>query len=128
MHARQLNVLAIGDDSASSLGINPDRLRARLLIICALLVAAIVSLVGPIGFVGLVVPHLARLLFGADHRRLLPGAVLVGATFLVVVDIVARTLFRPSELPIGVVTAVIGTPFFLWLLRRRDQVGDGAAE
>ena len=128
LHARQLNVLAIGDDSASSLGINPDRLRARLLIICALLVAAIVSLVGPIGFVGLVVPHLARLLFGADHRRLIPGAVLVGATFLVVVDIVARTLFRPSELPIGVVTAVIGTPFFLWLLRRRDQVGDGAAE
>ena len=118
-HARALNALAIGDDGAASLGMNPDRLRTRLLVICALMVASLVSIVGPIGFVGLVVPHVARMIFGADHRRLLPASLLVGAIYLVLVDLVARTIFAPSEIPIGVVTAVLGTPFFLWLIRRR---------
>jgi len=118
-HSRQLNALALGDDSAASLGMSPDRLRTRLLVICALLVASLVSMVGPIGFVGLVVPHVGRMLFGADHRRLIPVSLLLGAIYLVLVDIIARMLFRPSELPIGVVTAVVGTPFFLWLIRRR---------
>ena len=118
-HSRPLNALAIGDESAAALGIGPDRLRTGLLLICALLVASLVSLVGPIGFVGLVVPHVGRMLFGADHRRLIPAALLLGATYLVLVDLVARLLFAPSELPIGVVTAMLGTPFFLWLIRRR---------
>ena len=118
-HARALNALAIGDDGAASLGMNPDRLRTRLLVICALMVASLVSIVGPIGFVGLVVPHIGRMIFGADHRRLLLATLLVGAVYLVLVDLVARTIFAPSEIPIGVVTAVMGTPFFLWLVRRR---------
>jgi iron complex transport system permease protein len=118
-HARPLNALAVGDDGAASLGMNPDRLRTRLLVICALMVASLVSIVGPIGFVGLVVPHVGRMIFGAEHRRLIPVSMLLGGVYLVLVDIIARTLFAPSEIPIGVVTSVIGTPFFLWLIRRK---------
>ena len=119
-HSRPLNALAVGDESATALGISPDRLRTRLLLISAVLVAALVSIVGPIGFVGLVVPHVGRMLFGADHRRLIPAALLLGAIYLVLVDLAARLVLAPSELPIGVVTSVLGTPFFLWLIRRRD--------
>jgi iron complex transport system permease protein len=118
-YARPLNALAVGDESASALGIDPDKLRVRLFVICSLVVATIVANVGPIGFVGLVVPHVARLLIGADHRRVILASFLLGATYLVAVDIVARTIFAPSEIPIGVVTAMLGTPFFLWLIRRR---------
>lgn len=117
-HARQLNGLALGDASATSLGLDPDRLRLVLLVVCSAMVAALVSVAGPIGFVGLVVPHVARLLVGADHRRVLPAATLLGAAYLVAVDIVARTLFAPAEIPIGVVTAILGTPVFLWLICR----------
>ena len=120
-YSRQLNALAVGDESAAALGMNPDRLRTKLLVVCSLVVAVMVSVAGPIGFVGLVVPHVGRMLFGADHRRLIPTSFLLGAIYLVLVDIVARTLFAPSEIPIGVVTAILGTPFFLWLIRRRGS-------
>jgi iron complex transport system permease protein len=126
-HARPLNALSLGDDSAASLGMRPDRLRTRLLVICALMVATLVPLVGPIGFVGLVVPHVGRLLFGADHRRLIPAAVLIGGLYLMGVDLVARIAFAPSEVPIGVVTSILGAPFFLWLLQRRGASALGDA-
>ncbi|MFN8631274.1 MAG: iron ABC transporter permease [Chloroflexota bacterium] len=126
-HARPLNALSLGDDSAASLGMRPDRLRTRLLVICALMVATLVPLVGPIGFVGLVVPHIGRLLFGADHRRLIPAAVLLGGLYLLLVDLVARIVFAPSEVPIGVVTSILGAPFFLVLLQRRGSSALGDA-
>lgn len=119
--SRRLNALALGDASATSLGIDPDRTRIALFLVSSAMVAAIVSTVGPIGFVGLVVPHVARMFVGADHRRVLPASILVGAAYLVVVDLVSRVIFAPSEVPIGVVTAMLGTPFFLWLLRSRGS-------
>lgn len=125
--ARPLNALSVGDASATALGVDPDRLRIRLLLVCSLVVAVLVSMVGPIGFVGLVIPHVGRMLFGADHRRLVPASVLLGAIYLVLVDLVCRTLFAPSEIPIGVVTAMLGTPFFLWLIRRRQGAALGEA-
>ena len=122
-HARALNALAVGDATASAVGLDPDRLRIRLLVVSSLSVAVVVSLAGPIGFVGLVVPHVGRLLFGADHRRLTTAAMLLGAIYLVLVDVLCRTLFAPSEIPIGVMTAILGTPFFLWLIRHREGMG-----
>lgn len=121
-YARQLNILAIGDESATALGTNPDQLRIRLFVVLSLVVAVAVSMVGPIGFVGLVVPHVARLLVGAEHRRVLPVALLLGAIYLVSVDTAARWLLAPSEIPVGVLTAILGTPFFIWLIRRRDAL------
>lgn len=117
--SRSLNALSTGDDSAVALGVDPNRLRGRLFILCSVVIAVLVSVAGPIGFVGLVVPHVGRLMVGADQRRLVPAAALLGATYLVAVDVVARIVFAPSEVPVGVVTAVLGTPFFLWLIRRR---------
>ena len=124
---RPLDALSVGDDAARSLGIDPDRQRIRLLLVSSLVVAVLVSVAGPIGFVGLVVPHVARMIFGAEHRRLLPAAALVGAVYLTLVDVLCRTLFAPSEIPIGVVTAMLGTPYFIWLIRRRGgtALGEG---
>lgn len=119
--ANRLNALSLGDDSAVSLGVDPDRLRVLLFLVCSLVVAALVSVVGPIGFVGLVIPHLVRLTVGAEHRRLVPASALLGAIYLVLVDIVARTVAAPAEIPIGVLTALLGTPFFLWMIRRKDS-------
>ena len=120
--ARHLNALALGDESAASLGMNPDRLRTFLFVILSLVVAVVVSIVGPIGFVGLVVPHVARLLVGAEHRRVIPVAVLLGATYLVGVDVLCRWLVAPNEIPVGVMTAILGTPFFIWLIRHREAM------
>lgn len=117
---RTLNALAAGDDAALSLGVPVHRVRVRLLITASLLTGVLVAVSGGIGFVGLVVPHLVRLVVGPDHRRLLPIALLVGATYLVVADALSRVLVRPEELPIGIVTAVLGAPAFLWLLRRSE--------
>ncbi|WP_253194592.1 iron ABC transporter permease [Streptomyces sp. MP131-18] len=116
--ARALNALLVGDESATALGLNVSRLRAQLMIAAALLTGAIVSVSGGIGFVGLVVPHTARILVGADHRRMLPIAVLGGAVFLMVCDLLARTVAAPAEIPLGIITAIVGAPFFLWLIRR----------
>ncbi|MGW4479578.1 iron ABC transporter permease [Rhodococcus triatomae] len=118
LHARTLDVMAVGDVEAGSLGINPDRVRLILVGVATLGTAAVVSVSGLIGFVGIVVPHAVRLLVGPGHRLLLPLSLVVGAAFLVLADIVARTAMSPAELPIGVVTAAIGAPFFLLVLRR----------
>nr|WP_089246137.1 iron ABC transporter permease [Rhodococcus kyotonensis] len=117
-YGRDLNALAAGDDLAVSLGVDVNRLRAVLLVSAALLTAAVVAVAGSIGFVGLIVPHISRMIVGVDHRRLLPFAVVLGALFLVVADLLARTVAAPAEVPIGIITSVTGAPFFLWLMRR----------
>jgi iron complex transport system permease protein len=116
--ARSLNSLLTGEESATSLGVDVERTQLALLVTAAGLSAVVVAVAGGIGFVGLVVPHVARMLFGSDHRRALPAMVLLGAVFLILADVVARTIVRPAELPIGIVTSAVGAPFFLWLLRR----------
>jgi iron complex transport system permease protein len=116
---RDLNMLAMGDDTAQHLGVNTERVRQILLAIASLITAAVVSISGVIGFVGLIIPHMTRLIIGPDHRILLPASTIVGAIFLVVCDSVARIATGASELPVGVITAVAGTPFFIYLLRRK---------
>lgn len=115
---RAMNALLTGDESATALGVDVNRMRAVLLVTAALLTGSIVSVSGGIGFVGLVIPHVARILVGADHRRMLPVAVLGGAAFLMLADLLSRTVAAPAEVPIGILTAVVGAPFFLWLMRR----------
>jgi len=116
--ARSMNVLASGDDTASALGVDVNRLRIELLVITSILTATAVSVAGGIGFVGLMVPHAARFVVGPDHRRLLPVSLLCGATFMVLVDLLSRVIDRPNELPVGIFTALLGAPFFLLLMRR----------
>jgi iron complex transport system permease protein len=116
---RAFNALATGEEGATQLGVDIERLKRRTFVLGALLTGVAVAMAGLIGFVGLVVPHLLRLWFGPDHRLLLPVGFLGGATFLVFADTLARTVTAPNELPVGVVTALVGGPFFLMLLRRR---------
>ncbi len=118
LHRRVLDVLAVGDVEAASLGVDPARVRLILVLAATLGTAAVVSVSGLIGFVGIVVPHAVRLLVGPGHRQLLPLALVLGAAFLVLTDVAARTVLAPAELPIGIVTAVVGAPFFLVVLRR----------
>jgi iron complex transport system permease protein len=115
---RDLNLLARGEVQAGALGVNVTRLRLHLYLVASLLTAAAVTLGGNIGFVGLIVPHLVRLVTGADHRIVLPASVLLGGTLLVVADTLARTVAAPQQLPVGVLTAIIGVPVFLLLLTR----------
>ncbi len=114
--ARSLNLLARGDLAAAALGENPARVRVSVYFIASLLTAAAVTVAGSIGFVGLIIPHIIRLLTGADHRSLLPNTVLLGGCFLVLADTVARTAVVPIQLPVGVITALLGVPVFLFLL------------
>lgn len=118
---RRLNTLALGDEYAEQLGIPVETTRIVIILVGALLTAAAVALGGLISFVGLIVPHLARLFLGPDHTRLLPVAALTGALFLVITDTLARTLLAPSEIPVGVLMAFVGGPFFLYLLRRTKR-------
>lgn len=120
LHRRTLDVMAVGDVEAASLGVNPARVRLVLILAATLGTAAAVSVSGLIGFVGIVVPHAVRLLFGAAHHTLLPLAMMFGAAFLVLADVVARSALQPAEVPIGVVTAIVGAPFFLVVLRRHQ--------
>ncbi|MER6562272.1 iron ABC transporter permease [Streptomyces sp. NPDC001027] len=115
---RSLNALAMGEETAVLLGVPVQALRLQLLAVAAVLTAAVIAVAGGISFVGLIVPHCVRLLIGADHRALLPATALTGALFLLLADLAARTAAAPLELPLGIVTAVAGAPFFLWLLRR----------
>ncbi|MDI6104766.1 iron chelate uptake ABC transporter family permease subunit [Actinoplanes sp. NEAU-A12] len=121
--ARTLNAFAFGEEAAATLGVDVTRTRWLLLIATALLTAVLVAISGAIGFVGLILPHAARFLAGPDHRRLLPVVVPAGAIFLIWVDTAARTVFEPRELPVGVLTALLGVPAFLMLLRRREVRG-----
>ncbi|MEM7023109.1 MAG: iron chelate uptake ABC transporter family permease subunit [Pseudomonadota bacterium] len=121
---RSLNAMLLGEIEAQYLGFDVDRAKRRLIILVALVTGAGVAVSGVIGFVGLVTPHLVRLSIGPDHRYLLPCSALLGASLLLLADMAARTLVLPAELPIGIVTACFGAPFFLWLLaRRRDGHG-----
>jgi iron complex transport system permease protein len=118
LYARPLNLLLFDADQARQLGVDVERVTLIVVIAATLTTAAAVAFSGLIGFVGLIVPHMGRLLVGPDHRRLLPLATLGGAGFLLLADLLARTVIAPEELPLGVVTAFVGAPFFLWLLRR----------
>lgn len=120
--ARVLNVLQLDEDQASLLGLNVERSKLILVAANSLLTAAAVSVSGLIGFVGLIVPHAVRLAWGPDHRFLLPMSALVGGVFMIAADGLARTLLSPSEVPVGVITAVCGVPFFLYLLRKKKQM------
>jgi len=122
LFARSLNIMQLDEQQAQQLGINVERLKIILLTAATLVTAAAVSFVGIIGFVGIIIPHAVRLIWGPDYRFLLPLSVLVGAIFLILADVAARTIAAPSEIPIGVITALCGAPFFLYLLRRRARM------
>jgi iron complex transport system permease protein len=122
LHRRLLDVMALGDDEADSVGIRAGRVRIIVVVAATLATAAAVAVSGLIGFVGIVVPHTTRLLFGTSYRRVLPLSVLFGAAFLVLADLAARTLATPAEIPIGVITAFVGAPFFLLVLARSKKV------
>ncbi|MFJ9552219.1 FecCD family ABC transporter permease [Nocardiopsis sp. NPDC101807] len=123
--ARPLDVMALGDETAASLGVDTDRLRRWLFALTAVMTGAMVAVSGAIGFVGLVIPHIVRMLVGADHRRVLTVAPLVGAVFMVWVDLASRVAAAPRELPLGVITALIGVPVFITLMRRRGYLFGG---
>jgi cobalamin transport system permease protein len=114
--AGNLNLLALGEESAMTLGVDVERVKRTVFVLAALLTGAAVSVSGMIGFVGMVVPHMLRMTIGADHRFLLPASALIGGCFLMISDTMARTLFAPSEIPVGIVTALIGGPIFIGLL------------
>ncbi len=122
--ARELNILLFGDHTAQNLGINVERTKKILLVLGAFTAAAAVSVSGTIGFVGLIVPHGVRLIVGPDHRVLLPVSAVAGGIFLVITDTFARTVLSPAEIPVGIITALFGGPFFIYLLKRRKMVGD----
>jgi iron complex transport system permease protein len=122
LHRRVLDVLAVGEFEAATLGVTPERTRLVLVVAATLGTAAVVSVSGLIGFVGILIPHTVRLIFGASYQVLVPVSALLGAAFLVLTDVLARTVIAPAELPIGVVTAVVGAPFFLVVLRRARVV------
>ena len=117
--ARQLNLLALGEESAQQLGVDAEALKRRIFAGAALLTSATVAFVGPIGFVGLIVPQTIRMLLGSDNRVVIPAAMLGGGAFLLLADTVARNVIAPAELSVGVITAFCGTPFFIYLLRAR---------
>jgi iron complex transport system permease protein len=117
--ARPLNLLSMGAEAAESRGVDVERAQRVAFFSASLATGAAVSIGGPIGFIGIIVPHLVRLLVGSDHRVVLPASTFLGAAFLVACDIAARTAIAPMELPVGVITAVVGGPFFLWLLVRK---------
>ncbi|MFF4748093.1 FecCD family ABC transporter permease [Streptomyces sp. NPDC001268] len=124
-HGRALDVLALGDETAASLGVSPDRHRKGLLVLVSLVTGAMVAVSGAIAFVGLVMPHVVRMAVGATHARVLAVAPLAGAVFMVWVDLVSRTLVAPRELPLGVITALVGVPVFITLMRRKGYMFGG---
>jgi len=121
MLAGRMNALVLGEEQASYLGVNVERQKLILLMLGSLLTALAVSISGLVGFVGLVAPHVARLIFGPNHRLLLPAAMFLGSSFLVLSDLIARTLLAPTEIPLGIVTAIVGAPFFVYLLRKSKK-------
>lgn len=117
--SRKLNLIVQGEDTAEHLGVNVEKTKQWLLVVTSLIISVAVSLAGIIGFVGIMVPHLMRLVFGSDHRLLLPVSALFGASFLIVADTIARVVLAPAELPVGVITALCGAPYFIFLLKRK---------
>ncbi len=119
--ALDLNALSLGEEEALYLGVNTGRLRIRIFLVGSLVTAMVVSFTGIIGFVGLVIPHIARLLVGPDHRLMLPASAFLGGIFLVLCDTLARTVIAPIEIPIGAITALVGAPLFIYLLRKENK-------
>jgi iron complex transport system permease protein len=120
--ARDLNVMQLGEESALHLGIEIEQVKKVLLALSSLIAGIAVSVSGIIGFVGLIIPHMVRIVVGPDHRILIPASALVGAIFLISADSIARTIISPAELPVGIITAFFGAPFFIYLLRRKKRV------
>lgn len=118
-YSQQLNVLLLGEEEAKYLGVDSDKLKRNIIICAAISVGAAVAVSGIIGFIGLVIPHLIRLSFGPDHKLLIPASALLGATLLIVADTISRTAFSPAEIPVGIITSLIGGPFFLWLILKQ---------
>jgi iron complex transport system permease protein len=118
-----LNLLQFGDEQAQQLGLNVSRAKRMILIMASMATAAAVAFAGIIGFLGLIVPHVVRLWFGSDYRKLLPLSIISGATALLFSDVIARILFAPQEIPVGIITSLAGAPFFLWVLRRSKTQG-----
>ena len=118
--ARELNLIVQGEETALHLGVNIERTKQLLLVVTSLITAVAVSMAGIIGFVGIMVPHMMRLVFGSDHRLLLPASAIFGASFLVIADTAARLVLAPAELPVGVITALCGAPYFIFLLKRKS--------
>jgi len=118
-YTRDLNVLLMGEEAALSLGVEVEKVKRNILLAASLVTAAAVSVSGMIGFVGLIIPHATRMIVGPDHRFLLPAAAVAGGIFLIWADIVARVILVPSEIPVGIITAFLGAPFFMYLLRKR---------
>ena len=119
----KMNILTLGDETANTLGLRTERFRFLLIAVSSLLAGAAISAAGLIGFVGLIVPHIARLLVGADHKYLLPASALLGFVLVTVCDTLGRILLSPGEIPVSIILSLIGAPFFLWLLRSRDEGG-----
>ncbi len=117
LQARSLNALLIGEETARTLGTDTDNFRKQLFLVTSLLTGVIVAVSGVIGFVGLMIPHSVRFLIGSDHRRVLPVSLLLGGIFLIWADVLARTLVAPEEIPVGIITALFGAPFFIWLMQ-----------
>jgi iron complex transport system permease protein len=123
-YAKDLNIISLGEHQAQHLGVDVESLKTRLLICVSLITAAAVSVSGIIGFIGLIIPHMTRLLVGPDHRILIPTSALLGAIVLIICDTLARTLMSPAEIPVGIITALLGSPFFVYLLiKRKKTVG-----
>ncbi|MFP4020935.1 MAG: FecCD family ABC transporter permease [Halanaerobium sp.] len=120
-YLKDLNILLLGEESAAHLGLNVERTKIILLGAASLMTASVVSVSGSIGFIGLVVPHIARIIIGPDHRRLIPLAAVFGGSFLLIADTAARTLMAPMELPVGIITALAGGPYFIYLLRNKSK-------
>ena len=123
--ADQLNILLLGDETAVSLGVKVEKVRLTFIFVASLLAAAAVSVVGLLGFVGLIVPHLARLIIGNNARFLIPGSAILGGIIVMLCDLIGRTLIRPLELPVGVIMSLLGAPFFLYLLRKGGMNSGG---
>lgn len=121
LFARDLNIISIGEEPAQHLGVAVETVKKALFIMASLITGAVVALTGLIGFVGLIIPHIMRLIVGPDHRILIVASLLAGGIFLVLADLFARTVISPAEIPVGVITAIFGGPFFLFLLRRKRQ-------
>ena len=121
LNGNKMNILALGDEQASGLGVNPKNIKTVIYFSASLLVSAIVSVSGIIGFVGLLSPHICRLIWGNDNRLIVPSSFFVGASILVIADLIARSIIPPTEIPVGAVTALLGAPFFVYLLRKKIQ-------
>ncbi|TFZ40375.1 iron ABC transporter permease [Soehngenia longivitae] len=121
-YSKELNILLTGDETAKSMGVNVERTKQIILVLGTLLTSLVVSVSGIIGFVGLIIPHITRIIFGPDHRILIPSSAMVGAIFMIVTDTISRTLISPVEIPVGIITAMFGGPFFIYLLRSKKKM------